>query len=164
MFKPLSFYFLGIGGSAMGQVALLLKSLGHNVSGADQAVYPPISHALEKANLSYDEGYTVEKLLARAPDIVVVGNALSRGNPIVEWLVENRQFRMVSLPELISEFLLVDCKSIVITGTHGKTTTTAATSWLLESAGKSPGYLMGGVAHNFSQSANLPSKNGHFVI
>lgn len=148
----------------MGQVALLLKSLGHDVSGADQAVYPPISHELQKANLSYDAGYTVEKLLKADPDIVVVGNALGRGNPMIEWLLDNRKFRMMALPELIAEFLIADSRSIVVAGTHGKTTTTAATSWLLEASGKSPGYLMGGVAANFPRAAHLPPEKGYFVI
>lgn len=148
----------------MGQVALLLHHLGYCVRGADQAVYPPISHRLKEAGLAYDEGYSVDQVLNANPQIVVVGNALSRGNPVIEWLLETRQFPMMSLPELIAEFLLTDRKPIVVAGTHGKTTTTAATSWLLEASGRSPGYLMGGVAQNFEHSAKLGSKSGYFVI
>jgi UDP-N-acetylmuramate: L-alanyl-gamma-D-glutamyl-meso-diaminopimelate ligase len=159
-----SFYFLGVGGSAMGQVALLLHAQGYSVSGADKAIYPPISNRLQDAQLPYHEGYNIEHLLEKNPSYVVVGNAMSRGNPVVEWLLETRHFPVLSLPQLIAQYLLKNKNPLVITGTHGKTTTTAATSWLLEQTGAQPGFLIGGVTCDLPSSAQWGKPQGPFVI
>ncbi len=165
MNRPRSFYFLGIGGSAMGQVALLLHKQGHRISGADQAVYPPISHELEKATISYQEGYDIQHLLDFQPDQVVVGNAMGRGNAIVEYLLNHPSYAPIrSLPSLIKEQLINNRKSIIISGTHGKTSTTAATAYLLNALKQDPGYLLGGVPLDLPSGAQLGSLQSPFVI
>lgn len=159
-----TYYFLGIGGSAMGQVALLLQAQGHAVSGADNGVYPPMSGELAKAGINYQEGYTVEHVIAAAPDVIVVGNALSRGNPVIEWLLETQAFPITSLPALVGETLIQKRPSIVIAGTHGKTTTTAAVAYLLNNLNEAPGYLLGGVPQDLPAGANIGDKSKSFVI
>ena len=137
-------YFLGIAGTAMGNAALLLRAQGHDVLGSDQAIYPPMSDLLKDAGISIMEGYDVERLVGLELDLVVVGNAYSRGNVEVEYLLESQAISYCSLPEVLSRFALSGRKNVVVSGTHGKTTTTAITAFLLEQAGAEPGYMIGG--------------------
>src|SRR5471032_273922 len=117
-------YFMGICGTAMGNAALLARSAGHEVSGSDTDVYPPMSVVLAEAGIAVTEGYDAARLERLKPDLVVVGNALSRGNPEVEWLLETRALPFTSLPAMLHDFVLRGRRSVVIAGTHGKTTTT----------------------------------------
>jgi UDP-N-acetylmuramate: L-alanyl-gamma-D-glutamyl-meso-diaminopimelate ligase len=131
----------------MATLAALLKHHGHEVSGSDEHVYPPMSDFLSAERINVLEGYRAEHLDA-APDLVVVGNAISRGNPELEAVLDHGM-RYASLPETIRDQWLWDAQSIVIAGTHGKTTTTALTGWLLTAAGADPTVLIGGIARNF---------------
>ncbi|MCX6952039.1 MAG: Mur ligase family protein [Verrucomicrobia bacterium] len=138
-------YFMGICGTAMGNAALLLRSLGHEVLGADTGVYPPMSTVLAEAGITVHEGFDPVRLEKLAPDLVVIGNAMSRGNPEVEWLLDTRRFLFKSLPAVLHDFVLSTRRNIVVCGTHGKTTTTALASFLLRENGRAPGFLIGGV-------------------
>ena len=124
-------YFMGIGGTAMGNAAILMKNLGHDCTGSDTGIYPPMSHALESEKIRYRIGFDVENLVAEEPDLVVVGNVVSRGNPEMEWLLCSRAFPYVSLPDLLGKEILENRNSVVICGTHGKTTTTTISACLL---------------------------------
>ncbi len=157
-------YFMGICGTAMGNTALMLKNLGHDVCGADSGIYPPMSDLLENAGISITDGFNPHHLEALDPDLVVVGNAISRGNPEIEWLLDSRRFPFTSLPALLHDFILKDHLNIVVTGTHGKTTTSALTAFLLKKAGSEPGYLIGGVPRDLTYGAHEGNKNGPFVI
>ncbi len=157
----MKYYFLGICGTAMASLAILLKQKGHKVWGTDQNVYPPMSNLLRENQIKVWEGYQ-EKHLDQDFDIAVIGNALSRGNPEIEAILNNR-LRFASLPEIIRHEFAEPLKSIVITGTHGKTTTTALMSWILQSVNLSPTFLIGGVANNFFTSAALGNSE-FFVI
>ena len=148
-------YFMGICGTAMGNAALLMQAQGHQVFGADTGVYPPMSEVLAEAGIEVLEGFDPERLAALAPERVVVGNAMSRGNPEVEWLLEQNQIPFVSLPALFHETLLPGRLPIVITGTHGKTTTSALTAFLLSRVGADPGWLIGGVPRDLPCGAKL---------
>ena len=154
-------HILGICGTFMGGVAALAKAMGHEVSGSDTGVYPPMSTQLEALGIRLHEGYKPEHLKP-APDMVVVGNALSRGNPAVEAvLAEGMAYQ--SGPQWLYENLLKDRHVIAIAGTHGKTTTTSMAAWILEHAGLKPGFLIGGVARDFGVSARL-GEGAHFVV
>ena len=154
-------HILGICGTFMGGIAALAKAMGHEVSGSDAAVYPPMSTQLGTLGIRLHEGYKPEHLRP-APDMVVVGNALSRGNPAVEaMLAEGLAYQ--SGPQWLYENLLKSRHVIAIAGTHGKTTTTAMTAWILEHAGLKPGFLIGGVAQDFGVSARL-GEGTHFVV
>lgn len=157
-------YFLGIAGTAMGNAALLLRAMGHEVLGCDRAIYPPMSDLLEKAGVAIMEGYSAERLQRLAPDLVVVGNAYSRGNEEVEFLLESRALEFVSLPEALRRFALSRRNNIVVTGTHGKTTTTAIAAYLLEQAGAEPGYLIGGAPLDPERGWAACREGGPFVI
>ena len=157
-------YFLGIGGTAMGNLAIVMKSLGHEIFGADEKVYSPMSDLLHKAGIKYFEGYNAEHLPQVAPDKIIIGNALSRGNPEVEYILTSKKFDFISLPEMIKKSVIKDRPSIVITGTHGKTTTTTMTTFLLQKNGINPGHLIGGAPLNFSSGADYGHKNAPFVI
>lgn len=148
-------YFLGICGTAMGNAALLLKEQGHEVSGVDTGVYPPMSDVLSDSGIHVYEGYDAERLAQLQPDRVVIGNAMSRGNAEVEWLLNQSVVPFVSLPQLIHESVLPKRLPVVITGTHGKTTTSTLTAFLLDDAGAEPGWLIGGVPRNLSGGAKL---------
>lgn len=156
------FYFMGICGTAMGNAALLLQQLGHRVTGADQSMYPPMSDKLIQSGIQIYEAYDPMRLRDLDPDYVVVGNAMSRGNPEVEWLLEQPKQAYLSLPELIQKFLLDNRHPIVVTGTHGKTSTTALIAFLLQQSGR-PGWLIGGCPHDLSAGAHL-GEDAHFVI
>ncbi|HRI81515.1 MAG TPA: Mur ligase family protein, partial [Opitutaceae bacterium] len=157
-------YFMGIGGTAMGQAALLARAAGHEVLGADSGVYPPMSTVLTQAGIAVHEGYDPVRLAALAPDLVVIGNALSRGNPEVEWLLETRVLAFTSLPALLADFVLKGRRNVVIAGTHGKTTTTALTAFLLRENGRQPGWLIGGVPQDPPSGSELGATADPFVI
>ena len=156
------FYFMGICGTAMGNAALLLQQQGHQVTGADQSIYPPMSQTLIQSGIQIYEGYDPARLATLHADFVVVGNAMSRGNPEVEWLLEQSTQAYLSLPELIRKFLLDQRHPIVVTGTHGKTSTTALIAYLLQQNGQ-PGWLIGGCPHDLCAGAHL-GKDANFVI
>ena len=137
----------------MGGLAVIARQMGYQVSGSDQNVYPPMSTQLEEQGIQLMEGYRAENLAVR-PDLVIIGNALSRGNPEVE-AVLNQGVRYVSGPQWLSEHVLYDKWVLAVAGTHGKTTTTSMLSWILEHQGFNPGFLIGGVPLNFGISARL---------
>ena len=158
---PQRVHILGICGTFMGGVALLARELGYQVTGSDANVYPPMSAMLADAGIDVMQGYQPQNL-EPAPDIVIVGNALSRGNPEVE-AVLNRGIAYTSGPQWLKENLLSDRWVIAVSGTHGKTTTSSMVLSILESAGLSPGYLIGGVPKDFGRSARLGSSD-YFVV
>jgi UDP-N-acetylmuramate: L-alanyl-gamma-D-glutamyl-meso-diaminopimelate ligase len=147
------FHFIGICGTAMGSAAAALRAMGHTISGSDQKVYPPMSALLEQCGIRLIEGYRPENLPTDV-DCIVVGNAISRGNAEVEAMLE-RRLPYTSLSELLRREVLQGRRNFVVTGTHGKTTTTSILTWLLEHAGKNPGYLIGGVPDNFEVGARF---------
>ncbi|HEX3730753.1 MAG TPA: UDP-N-acetylmuramate:L-alanyl-gamma-D-glutamyl-meso-diaminopimelate ligase [Opitutaceae bacterium] len=157
-------YFMGVCGTAMGQAALLARSAGHEVSGSDTGVYPPMSTVLAEAGVEVHAGYDAQRLQRLRPDLVVIGNALSRGNPEVEWLLEDRALPFVSLPGFLHDRILSGRRSIVIAGTHGKTTTTALTAYLLRAQGRDPGFLIGGVPQDPPVGSHLGRRDDPFVI
>ncbi len=157
-------YFMGICGTAMGNAALLLRQAGHEVLGADTGVYPPMSTVLAEAGISIHEGYDPVRLAALAPDLIVIGNAMSRGNPEVEWLLDSRAIPFASLPQLLHDLVLRTRRNLVVAGTHGKTTTTSLAAFLLQKAGAEPGWLIGGVPLDPPTGTNLGAAGGPFVI
>jgi UDP-N-acetylmuramate: L-alanyl-gamma-D-glutamyl-meso-diaminopimelate ligase len=161
---PMRVFFIGVCGTAMGNAAVLLRKLGHEVAGSDAGVYPPMSDVLTDAGLDLFEGFEENRMLDWKPDRVVVGNAVSRGNPQVEYLLRTRQIPFVSLPQLIGEDLIGNRPSLVVAGTHGKTTTTSLTAYALEQVGSSPGYLVGGVPLDLASGNELGGNDSPFVI
>jgi UDP-N-acetylmuramate: L-alanyl-gamma-D-glutamyl-meso-diaminopimelate ligase len=157
----LHIHILGICGTFMGGLALIARQLGYQVSGSDQNVYPPMSTQLEQQGIQLMEGYRAENLDGK-PDLVIIGNALSRGNPEVEAAL-NRGLKYVSGPQWLSEHVLQDKWVLGVAGTHGKTTTTSMLSWILEHQGFKPGFLIGGIPLNFGISARL-GDSSFFVI
>ena len=159
-------HILGIAGTFMGGIAALARELGHEVEGSDANIYPPMSDQLAALGIALKQGYRAEHLgsddPARKPDLVVVGNALSRGNPAIEYLL-NARLPYVSGPQWIGDALLRERRVFAVAGTHGKTTTTAMLAWILEACGRKPGFLVGGVPENFDVSARLGA-NEDFVI
>tara|TARA_Y100001968_G_scaffold286816_1_gene287799 strand:- start:1658 stop:3016 length:1359 start_codon:yes stop_codon:yes gene_type:complete len=154
-------HILGICGSFMGGIAAIAKSLGHKVTGSDKNVYPPMSTQLEALGIELTEGYCKSQF-DPAPDMVVIGNAMSRGNPAVEYVL-NRNLPYTSGPQWLLDNLLKDRWVIGLSGTHGKTTTSSMVAWILENAGLNPGYLIGGVPENFGVSARV-GDSPFFVI
>jgi UDP-N-acetylmuramate: L-alanyl-gamma-D-glutamyl-meso-diaminopimelate ligase len=154
-------HILGICGTFMGGVAALARELGDTVEGSDASVYPPMSTQLEALGIRLMDGYTAEHLQP-APDLLVVGNAMTRGNPAVEYMLD-AQLRYVSGPQWLGETVLAGREVLAVAGTHGKTTTTSLLAHLLESAGMAPGFLIGGVPGNFGVSARL-GQGQPFVI
>ena len=152
-------HILGICGTFMGGVALLARELGYHVSGSDTNVYPPMSSMLEDAGIAISAGYSPEHLVP-TPDLVVIGNALSRGNACVEHVL-NEKIPYISGPQWLGE-LLTDRWVMAVSGTHGKTTTSSMLTWILQCAGENPGFLVGGVPFGFEGSARLGS--GPFVV
>ncbi|MEZ5290340.1 MAG: UDP-N-acetylmuramate:L-alanyl-gamma-D-glutamyl-meso-diaminopimelate ligase [Vicinamibacterales bacterium] len=144
---PRRVHFIGICGTAMGTLAAMLKRRGDDVRGSDAHVYPPMSDVLRAEGITLLDGYDPDHVTDDL-DVVVVGNAISRGNPELEAVLD-RSLRYVSLPEMIRETFLWDRDAVVVAGTHGKTTTTALTGWVLTAAGADPSVLIGGVARNF---------------
>jgi UDP-N-acetylmuramate: L-alanyl-gamma-D-glutamyl-meso-diaminopimelate ligase len=146
-------HILGICGTFMGSLAILAKQLGFEVSGCDANVYPPMSTQLEEQGIRLCEGFD-PKHLRPAPDMVIIGNAMSRGNPSVEYVLD-RGIRYTSGPEWLAQNVLHGRWVLGVAGTHGKTTTSAMLAWILEYAGMKPGYLIGGVTNNLPASASL---------
>jgi len=156
-----SVHFIGIGGTAMAGVAALCRARGYAVTGSDENVYPPMSTFLEQQGIRILSGYR-EANLDHRPELIVVGNALRRGTPEVERVLDER-LNYCSLPELVREFFIRGRHSIVVAGTHGKTTTTSLLAWVLEAAGAAPSFLIGGIPNNFGTGARLGT-GAHFVI
>ena len=145
----------------MGSVAAALQERGFKVTGSDENVYPPMSIFLEKKGIALKEGYRAENIPADA-DVIVIGNAIKRGNSEVE-VVLSRKLLYLSLPEVLKNYFLRGRHNLVVTGTHGKTTTTALLAWIMEKAGRKPGYLIGGLPKNLGQGARL-NDSKYFVI
>lgn len=154
-------HILGICGTFMGGVAVLARQLGHKVTGSDANVYPPMSTLLESQGIEIIEGFDPAQLEPK-PDLVVIGNAMSRGNPCVEYVL-NHNLRYTSGPQWLQEFLLHDRWVLAVAGTHGKTTTSSMLAWILEDCGYQPGFLVGGVLGNFGISARL-GESMFFVV
>jgi UDP-N-acetylmuramate: L-alanyl-gamma-D-glutamyl-meso-diaminopimelate ligase len=153
-------HFTGIGGTAMAAVAVAMQERGFAISGSDQNVYPPMSTFLEQHGVAVMNGYA-EQNLERRPDLVVLGNAISRGNPEAEAVLAHR-LRYCSLPELVRELFIRGKRALVIAGTHGKTTTAALLAWVLEHAGLHPSFLIGGLPLNFNQGARFA--DGEWIV
>src|SRR3989441_2566302 len=158
---PKKFHFLGICGSAMASVGAALQERGFRVTGSDENVYPPMSTFLEEKGIALKEGYRAENIPSDA-DAAVIGNAMKRGNPEVE-AVLNRKLFYLSLPEVLKNYFLRGRHNLVVTGTHGKTTTAALLAWIMEKGGRKPGYLIAGLPKNFGQGARL-NDSKYFVI
>ncbi len=158
--KEEQFHFIGICGTAMGSVAAGMVERGYRVTGSDQAVYPPMSTFLESKGITITEGYRAENIPDDATT-VVIGNAISRGNAEAE-AVLNRRLLYRSLPEVLKEYFLRGHRNLVVSGTHGKTTTSSLLAWLFESAGKNPSFMIGGIPSNFGQGARFT--DSEFVI
>ncbi len=154
-------HILGIGGSFMGGIAVLARDLGHHVTGSDAKIYPPMSTQLGERGIELFDGYGPANLKG-SPDLVVIGNALSRGNPEVE-AVLNQGLPYTSGPQWLADHVLAHRWVLAVAGTHGKTTTTSMLAWILESAGLAPGFLIGGVPENFGVSARLGS-SAFFIV
>ncbi|MGA3293110.1 MAG: UDP-N-acetylmuramate:L-alanyl-gamma-D-glutamyl-meso-diaminopimelate ligase [Candidatus Acidiferrales bacterium] len=155
-------HLLGIGGAAMAPVAGMLAERGFRVTGSDAGVYPPASTLLRSLGISWNDGYRPENLVP-APDLAVIGNAISRGNPELEQILDEKiPYR--SMPQILEEYFLPGRTSIVVAGTHGKTTTTAMLAWIFETAGRRPDFLIGGVAPNFGDRSYGLGGGEEFII
>lgn len=154
-------HILGICGSFMGGIAAIAKSMGHTVTGSDRNVYPPMSTQLENLGIELSQGYDISQF-EPTPDIVVIGNAMARGNPAVEYVLD-RNLPYTSGPQWLLDNLLKDRWVLGVSGTHGKTSTTSMLVWMLEFAGLKPGFLIGGVPENFGVSARV-GESPFFVI
>ncbi|MBL9142851.1 MAG: UDP-N-acetylmuramate:L-alanyl-gamma-D-glutamyl-meso-diaminopimelate ligase [Verrucomicrobiaceae bacterium] len=161
MSKRKHFHFIGIAGTAMGSTAAALQAQGHTITGSDNSVYPPMSTLLESQGIQTMIGYKPENLPTTA-DVIVVGNAISRGNAEVEAVLEHKRV-FDSMAGLLKRHVIQGKRSFVVTGTHGKTTTTSMLAWLFESAGLNPGFMIGGVPDNFTVGARF-NDSSHFVI
>ncbi|OLO03589.1 MULTISPECIES: UDP-N-acetylmuramate:L-alanyl-gamma-D-glutamyl-meso-diaminopimelate ligase [Salinicola] len=155
-------HVVGVCGTFMGSLARLAKMLGYRVTGSDANVYPPMSHQLEEIGIELMEGYRPENL-EPAPDLVIVGNALSRGNPEIEAML-NARLAYTSGPQWLAEHVLSTRRVVAVAGTHGKTTTASMLAWILEVAGLEPGFLIGGVLRNFGCSSRLGGSGAPFVV
>jgi len=156
-----SVHFVGIGGTAMASVAGAMKDKGFAVTGSDQGIYPPMSTFLAEKGIEVMSGYA-ESNLNHQPDLIVIGNAVSRGNPEAEVVLE-RKLRFCSLPELLKEWFIQGKRSLVVSGTHGKTTTTSLLAWVFAHNGLNPSYLIGGIPNNFGQGARF-TRSEWFII
>ncbi len=155
-------HILGICGTFMGGLAFIAKQLGHEVSGSDQNVYPPMSIQLEDLGIKLHEGYDAEIIKENQPDLIVVGNALSRGNPAVEYVLESC-LPYTSGPQWLEDYLLKEKWVLAVSGTHGKTSTASMLAWILEYSGLEPGFLIGGIPENFAISARN-TDSAFFVV
>src|SRR5438876_4883955 len=155
------YHLIGICGTAMASLAGMLQARGHRVTGSDENVYPPMSTMLNDLNITIMKGYDAAHLSA-APDCVVVGNAIPRGNPEVEEMLK-RRFTYRSLPEILKEEFIRGRRSMVIAGTHGKTTTASLAAWVIDQAGLKPSFMIGGVVQNFGTSFRV-NDSGYFII
>ena len=157
-----SVHFIGIGGSAMASAAVAMQERGFKVTGSDQdVIYPPMSTFLADRSIRVIAGYS-EANLSHKPDLVVVGNAISRGNPEVEAVLD-RKLRYCSLPELLKDVFIRGKRSLVVSGTHGKTTTASLLAWVFETAGLNPSFLIGGIPANLGQGARFTDSDW-FII
>jgi UDP-N-acetylmuramate: L-alanyl-gamma-D-glutamyl-meso-diaminopimelate ligase len=162
------FHLIGVCGTAMGSLAGMLKAQGHRVTGSDKAFYPPMSDELKRLGIETFEGFDAANLHPNngangaGPDVVVVGNATSRGNVEIEYTLNNR-LRYASMPEIIRENFISGKHSTVVAGTHGKTTTTSLMAWVMQAGGLDPSFLVGGVVENFGSSFKVADSN-YFVI
>lgn len=159
--KPKHVHVIGIGGSAMAPLAGMLRESGFRVTGSDSGVYPPASTLLQSLGISFFNEFDAAHL-QETPDLVVVGNIIARGNPELEEVLD-RKIPYRSMPETLEEVFLPGRHSIVVSGTHGKTTTTAMLAWIFQVAGKKPNFLVGGVAENFGKSYGLSGGN-EFIL
>ena len=158
-------YFIGICGTATGNVAILMKKLGHEVLGSDRGMYEPMKSALASTGVAAREGWEPGRIGDFSPDLVVVGNAVSRMNPELEYVLARPELAYTSLPALVGERLIDPRPSLVVSGTHGKTTTTAIAAFLLKSAGANPGWLIGGIPADLPEGgSNLGGPSSPFVI
>jgi UDP-N-acetylmuramate: L-alanyl-gamma-D-glutamyl-meso-diaminopimelate ligase len=148
-----SVHFTGVGGTAMAAAAAAMQDKGFQVTGSDQNVYEPMASFLAAKKIAVMNGYD-ERNLAHKPDLVIIGNAIVRGNPEAEYVLDHK-LRYTSLPALLAEFFIRGKRSLVVTGTHGKTTTTSLLAWVFEHNGFNPSYLIGGIPNNFSQGARF---------
>lgn len=155
---------MGVCGTAMGNAALMMREAGHDVTGADTGVYPPMSDQLRNGSIDILEGWSAHRLETLSPDMVVVGNAISRGNPEVEWLLETNRIPYTSLPDLLGHEAIGARPSLVVAGTHGKTTTSTLAAFLLERSGVKPGWLIGGVPLDLPTGACFGGSSSPFVI
>src|SRR5437868_10164122 len=156
-----SVHFVGICGTAMASAAAANRARGYVVTGSDQNVYEPMSSFLAGKKIEVINGYA-ERNLAHKPDLIVIGNAISRGNPEAEYVLDHK-LRYCSLPELLKEFFIRGKRSLVVTGTHGKTTVTSLLAWVFEHNGLNPSYLIGGIPNNFGQGARF-TESEWFII
>lgn len=154
-------HILGICGTFMAGIALIARQQGHEVSGCDENVYPPMSTQLEEQGISLYQGFSLEQF-ANQPDLVIIGNAMKRGNPAVEYVL-NQNLPYASGPQWLAEHVLQKRHVLAVAGTHGKTTTTSILTWILDYAGLNPGFLIGGIPENFGVSARLGDEP-YFVI
>jgi UDP-N-acetylmuramate: L-alanyl-gamma-D-glutamyl-meso-diaminopimelate ligase len=161
MSKPKHIHILGICGTFMGGIAAIAKQSGYRVTGCDANVYPPMSTQLIEQGIELIEGWGAEQLELK-PDVFVIGNVVSRGNPLMEEIL-NRNLPYASGPQWLADTLLRDRWVLGVAGTHGKTTTTSMLAWILEHAGLNPGFLIGGVPQNFGISARI-TESPFFVI
>lgn len=158
-------YFIGICGTATGNVAILMKKLGHEVLGSDREMYEPMKSALASTGVAAREGWEPGRIGDFSPDLVVVGNAVSRMNPELEYVLARPELAYTSLPALVGDRLIGTRPSLVVSGTHGKTTTTAIAAFLLKSAGANPGWLIGGIPADLPEGgSNLGGPSSPFVI
>lgn len=162
MKSPEHVHLLGIAGSAMAPIAGMLKERQFRVTGSDVGVYPPASTLLDSLGIRWNEGYREENL-SPVPDLVVVGNAISRGNPEIERVLDDK-IPYCSMPQLLEEYFIPAHTSIVVAGTHGKTTTTAMLAWIFHTAGRRPDFLVGGVVPNFGDRSYGLGGGEEFII
>ena len=155
-------HLLGIAGVAMSPVAGMLKERGFHVTGSDTGVYPPASTLLSSLGIPWNEGYREENLKP-APDLAVIGNAISRGNPELEYILDEK-IPYCSMPQILEKYFIPGHTSIVVSGTHGKTTTTAMLAWIFHVAGRRPDFLVGGVARNFGDRSYGLGGGEEFII
>src|SRR4051812_7718610 len=155
-------HILGIAGTFMGGLAKIAREMGHTVTGCDAAVYPPMSDQLQALGIRLHEGYDAEQLAEYPADLYIVGNAMTRGKPVIEAILD-RGLRFVSGPQWLSENVLAGKWVLAVAGTHGKSTTTAMLAWILDAAGLDPGFLIGGVTRNFGITARY-RESSFFVI
>ena len=159
--RPMHIHILGICGTFMGGAAALAKAAGHRVTGCDANVYPPMSTQLEQQGIDIQSGFGIEQLDLQ-PDLWVIGNVVTRGNPLMEAILD-RGDPYISGPQWLAEHVLAGKWVLAVAGTHGKTTTASMLAWILEYAGREPGFLIGGVPQNFGLSARH-SESELFVI
>ena len=155
------YHLIGICGTAMAALAGMLQARGHHLTGSDENVYPPMSTMLASLGIQVNQGYEA-KHLEPAPDCVIVGNAIPRGNPEVEATL-NRKLLYRSQAEVVKEEFIRGCRSLVVAGTHGKTTTTSIAAWVMDQGGLNPTFLIGGVAQNFGAGFRV-TESDYFII